>query len=326
MGSEVSWKDSGVMSKIPNNLKRIQVSRWFGIVDTPLSHASLHFDALRKELMNSIMPIGGPRSRPGFQVSLQPASPDLEELLAGALDHSSQGRDLTEALCSFIRFCAGSIIEDGKAIYELVSWRDSITAQPQKLDFFPIQPSTIFRKGSKFFQFSSEQAVRDRNRRNAVALPPDRLLAFFLPKAYRGFTHCQQQLVSIDNNSIFRLATAEQKRDRSNYSFSEHLHSQRLALASATRILGWEGLGFFDEAFLEFYFVKRYLLFRKFLIVLRQSILEVLNVSVKTLSTEFGPAAQLQIEGLPGLAEVETALKELEEGSRNFSTFIDQFS
>jgi hypothetical protein len=84
MGSEVSWKDSGVMSKIPNNLKRIQVSRWFGIVDTPLSHASLHFDALRKELMNSIMPIGGPRSRPGFQVSLQPASPDLEELLAGA--------------------------------------------------------------------------------------------------------------------------------------------------------------------------------------------------------------------------------------------------
>ena len=109
------------------------------------------------------------------------------------------------------------------------------------------------------------------------------------------------------------------------YDSSNQVHSQKLALAEAGKAIGWNARGLFQEDVLEFYSLKRHLLFERFKIELRNSILTTLNHGLKLAGKEMGFSAEIIIEGLPTIDHVEKAESELESGTQPFAEIYKPF-
>ena len=102
-------------------------------------------------------------------------------------------------------------------------------------------------------------------------------------------------------------------------------YSQQLALAEAGKSIGWNARGLFNENMLEFYQLKRFLLFERFKIDFRTSILATLNNGLRLAGKEMGFTAKINVQGVPTIPDIEKANSELESGSKPFGDIIKPF-
>ena len=122
------------------------------------------------------------------------------------------------------------------------------------------------------------------------------------------------------------MYSATRNQTDSFYDAKEHIRAEKLALAAATRTIGWTGGETLSEIFLEYYTLHRRLVFERFVISLREPILETLNEMLDRVGPRFGARSRLQISGLPTLKDVETAMIEFAAGERTFNSVLDDFT
>jgi hypothetical protein len=109
------------------------------------------------------------------------------------------------------------------------------------------------------------------------------------------------------------------------YDSANQVYSRKLALAESGRSIGWNARGLFNDETLEFYQLKRQLLFEKFKVELRGAILDTLNKGLSFAGKQMGFEAQISILGLPSLSDVEMAEYELDAGTKSFGDIIKPF-
>jgi hypothetical protein len=109
------------------------------------------------------------------------------------------------------------------------------------------------------------------------------------------------------------------------YDSSQHFRSQHVAVAAATKALGWNARGLFSDDTLEYYELHRQLRFERFKIALREGILTTLNSTLQRVGRELGFSAKLHIEGLPIHSDVERADEMLASGSGTFRDVLEPF-
>ncbi len=98
-----------------------------------------------------------------------------------------------------------------------------------------------------------------------------------------------------------------------------------LALAEAGKLIGWNARGLCQEQTLEYYEIYRKLLFERFKIELRTSILGTLNKGLDKAGQKLGFSGQLEIEGLPTLKDIEAAQAHLAVGDQPFREIVEPF-
>jgi hypothetical protein len=103
--------------------------------------------------------------------------------------------------------------------------------------------------------------------------------------------------------------------------FDTKLYSrtQKLALAEATREVGWTGgaiFGLGGQHVLENYWWQRELIFKRFTTELRERIVSELNDGLKRAGKVSGFQAQIQLFGFPTLAELDAAIGHIQAGDR----------
>jgi hypothetical protein len=320
-----------------NNLVADQQSVWFPFEefqkrpsgDSLLEVEGIYSTTFPRDISLHIMPIGGrSRARKGFKVSLEPHDEEFEQVVASALadQHQDYAYELARKVCDFFHHCAARIIEQGKAVYEIVLLSDSDTGESKCFELVPIDVRTLESRHGKTFQIVPTEWAARHDLPTTIPLQDDRLIIFSPPSSFSSLNEINEALARLGGAGISRMYSTTRDDPTSFYDAREHIRAEKLALAAATRTIGWTGGETLSEIFLEYYTLHRRLIFERFVISLREAILQTLNEVLGRVGPRFGKSARLQISGLPTLDDVAKAVDELAAGERTFNSVLDDFT
>ena len=320
-----------------NNFVADQQSVWFPFEklqkrsggDSLLELEGIYSSTFPRDTSLHIMPIGGrSRARKEFKVSLEPEDEEFEQIVAGALadQHHDYAYQLAHEVCDFFHHCGARITEYGKAVYEIVSLNEADTGKLRSFELVPIDVRTLEKRHGKIFQIVPLEWAEKHELPTNIPLQNDRLVIFSPPPTCSNLDEVNAALAQLGSGRILRMYSATRNRTNSFYDAKEHIRAEKLALAAATRTIGWTGGETLTEIFLEYYTLHRRLVFERFVISLREAILQTLNEMLDRVGPRFEVQSRLQISGLPTLEDVAAAMNELCAGERTFNSILDDFT
>jgi hypothetical protein len=110
------------------------------------------------------------------------------------------------------------------------------------------------------------------------------------------------------------------------YDLNKFARDQKMAVAEATKVIGWSARDVADDRFMtEYYHLHRFLRFETFKLKLRNSIIETLNQAISRAGNKLGFKANIIVEGLPTLEDIRQAEESLATGSKRFIDVINPF-
>jgi hypothetical protein len=263
-----------------------------------------------------------------FRVTLDPTDAKVEKLIATALNRDDYHTDLASATHNFFVQCAQTMMAYGEATYELVylSRQDDGAVVEFQLVF--IQPLTVMHRRGQLVQYIPVEVAQARKISQHVSLAPDRIITFVLPTSMqKGFSEMMEGLAFLSNHSIpdFIFQIGDDGSRQTPFDLTTHAHLEKQALAEAGKLIGWDARGLFREETLEYYDLHRALVFERFKVDLRTSLLEKVNEALALAGQKVGFSGQLRINGLPTRKEIEEAQAHLSAGDRPFQEILKPF-
>ena len=283
---------------------------------------------LIEDVALGIMPIGGRVEKKPFRVFVTPQNPRIEELIAEAIARRDYRRDFTSAVCDFFHDCAQTIMAFEEATYEIVYLSKPDEGAVVGFELMLIPQQTVIRRRGDIVQYIPADVAHKRKVSQYVQLSPERILTFKPPEYVQDkLGHIMESLAILSNPILpdFALQGAGGGLQQVPYDSTTHIRVQKRALADAGKLIGWNARGLFQEEVLEYYWLYRQLLFEKFKIELRNSILATLNNGLDRAGRELGFSGRIEIEGLPILADIDAAQVHLAAGDRPFKEILEPF-
>lgn len=146
-----------------------------------------------------------------------------------------------------------------------------------------ILPSSVKAEGGKLTQYVPESVGRKMGLHSEVIeLTPENILTFELPAYIRnhyttmmGALYAQGEVASVPD---FVLPSMKGEIAPIPFDLSKFNRDQKMAVAEATKLIGWNARQIPDDVFItEYYYLHRFLLFERFKLEVRESILSTLN-------------------------------------------------
>jgi hypothetical protein len=158
-----------------------------------------------------------------------------------------------------------------------------------------------------------------------VELDEARLVEFRLDKATEHRVSRVMSFLTVASQQQHRefglLQTATG--DEGGYDVTVHHTAIGELVAKATEPIGWDARGLYGDAWLEPYRVWRRLRFLEFRVEIRDTVLRQLNATLVGIGAVLGFQAQIELSGLPTLADVSQAKSDLETGDKLLSDFVE---
>lgn len=163
-----------------------------------------------------------------------------------------------------------------------------------------------------------------------IELTPDNIVIFEFPAYIRddyrpmmSALYAQGEITSMPN---FVLPSMKGEIAPVPFDSNKFSRDQKMAVAEATKLIGWNAREVADDVFItEYYYLHRFLLFERFKLEVRESILSKLNEAIARTGKKLGFTGQIVVEGLPSLAVIEDAQQGLEQGDRKFNDIMKPF-
>lgn len=193
-------------------------------------------------------------------------------------------------------------------------------------ELIPIQPLTVERRLDRFVQYIPKEVTQGKLSQY-VQLSPERILIFNLPTyVQKNFNHMMESLAFLSDNILPEFALLKGGAiSKIPFDSEVHLRTQKLALADAGKLIGWNARGLLQREMLEYYFVHRQLLFERFKIKLLDKILATLNEGLARAGKEIEFSGRLEVEGLPTILDVDAAQAHLAKGDKSFKEILKPF-
>jgi hypothetical protein len=293
-------------------------------------HAHYYTHMLVDDVSLRVLPNSLRRSG-GAAAVLEPPGEAAAGMVAQALARERDyfRRDLGDAVHDFFRHCATTLVTYLRAPYEIAYLSPPDSEAVVGFELVPVYPPTLFVEDEKFVQYVPQRWAESGRFPRRIEVAPDRLVVFDLPGEFReDWPQALHSLMAVEQGRGVDLALESFKvgRERLPYDFQAHKRSEFAAVAEATRCIGWDARGTFQDEQTEYYRIHRHLTFLRFLIQLRDSLLEKLNATLDTVSRVLPPLGHLRLEGVPTAADVEQALRHLQAGDKPFKDILAPFS
>ena len=268
-------------------------------------------------------------------VQLSPLNDIVQEDISLVLSRGEHhGYSLEEAVSSFIRECANTIMCQGQVIYEIVNYTDEIVAENSfsRLEYVPDGIIKFFLRQP--FQILYSLKGFENEESCFKKITKDKLVVFEMPKPYcNNYKALQSQLYMVEKYGVQNLLKKpleepNRKKKRSphqNVNVTDGFKFSNLAVLSATNLMGWNARNLASKHLQEYFTLVRFLQFERFKLKLRNSILDTINDNLDRLISDPTYTGKLQFHGLPTDEDVERAEKDLREGSRKFNDIIAPF-
>jgi len=282
---------------------------------------------LPEDVSLGIMPIGGRSSRPDFKVTLCPADKSAKEIIAAGLNRRDYGygRSLADSLYEFFRLLAADLCAAEQAVFEIVYLEEPQTEKVIGFELAFISENQIVEKKGQLYQSVPPELARERNISQLIPLAREDLMIFKAPADFeKPLRDVRQNLGQLDEKR-FPMMMLEATKTNTPYDFIAHQRSMKLALVEAVKPIGWNARGSFNDCVLSYYWIHMSLTFEKFKIQLREAMLTTLNGGLERIGEKIGFKAQIKIDGLPTLADVDTASNNLNSGAMPFTEVMKPF-
>jgi hypothetical protein len=273
----------------------------------------------------SIMPIGGRSSRPDFKVTISPADKRAEQIIVAGLNRSHSRDSLANALYDFLRMSAANLCVVDRLVFEIVYLEDRETKKPVGFELVFVNAKQIVEKGGQTYQFVPPEVAAENNVPELIPLSREDLITFKPPKDFeKPLRDMRAGLSQLDKMRLPAIMLEATKKNIP-YDFKAHQRSMKLALVETVKPIGWYARGSFNDQVLSYYWIRLMLTFEKFKILLRNTMLATLNDGLQSAGQKLDFKAQIQIDGLPTLADVDTAIQNLSSGAMAFTEVMKPF-
>jgi len=285
---------------------------------------------LIEDVYTQVFPIGGQSKNEAFKVQLSPPSGTLTALVASALNSRDRGwrHELPSALADFFHECSQSLITFGEVVYEIVYFSNPEDHKVAKFELQKVRPFTIKRHRGQLVQIIPQEVVLQRKAPPFIPLREDHMLVFSLPAKLRRTLDTTLESLAVLSRKLmpeFAMRDFVHAASKYHYDSANQIQAQKLALAEAGKQIGWNARALLYDDLLEFYFFERQLRFERFKVVLRTLIRDTLNRGLHLIGEKMGFRAQLVVEGLPTISDVERAERDLKSGSKPFGKILAPF-
>jgi hypothetical protein len=281
---------------------------------------------LIQDVSVSVLPVPGYGKRK-YEVVVEPMNLDTQRQISQALKDDRHGRGLTNAAYDFFQRCSSTLIAYGECYYEVVYLQDSLR-RPVKFLLLPIHPLTIIRRGKRILQYIPKQIANERGLANQkVELSAEDVLRFALPTYVMRKHRFMMESLAFSSVNFSPDFVMSNLKGETNVPFDLEVFSRarKIALARATREIGWSGRQLLRNEMLEYYMFHRHLVFEKFKCELRNQIIDVLNSGIARAGKLIGFDGHLVIQGLPTIPEIDQALERLQAGHNSFDEVMKPF-
>jgi len=275
-----------------------------------------------QDVMMSIIPYS--QSKWALKAFIEPANDKIENLIINAISTETHYRtDLNEELKDFIPKCAHNMLAFGESVYEIVYFSDVKTNEIKKFILVRVPPKTLHWHDDKLMQYIPKKIAKELNKPQYVELSTENIM-FFKPSGYFQWENIMKQLELLSISPVPSFVFDTEGR-RIPYDFDKQVYTRKLAVAETIKTIGWNARSSFQDEILEYYELHMNLLFQKFLIRLRNDIIDNLNKCLLNIGNKVGFSVELKIEGLPKLEDVNKIENHLKSGSMNFNDIRNSF-
>ncbi len=286
---------------------------------------------LIEDLHNGIMPIGGRSRKKNFKVSVTPSNREVEILISKALSEGEYYRDLSGSVCAFVSDCAVQVLLFGSAVYEIVSVSEKVDGKEVEVGFeLSLVPGkTVIQKGRSLVQILPADLAKKLGKTEQIDLNPEKIISFNIPPEYRGKNDTMFEALAVLSSPLippFVVNDMAKESSRTPYNATSHILSHNLAVARATRLVGWNARQLFQKDPLEYYLIRRRLRFEEFKIKLRERIIDDLDRGIERSCRRLGHEARIRVEGLPTIRDLQIANEHLQKGDVSFAALLEPFN
>ena len=289
---------------------------------------SVYLDTLPRDISVHVMPIGGTsRARKDFAVGIEPDDKAFEKIIAGGLEQrGSYHTALARAVCNFFQQTASQMMHDEGAAYEIVSLRDKDSDEAIGFDLFGINFRSLEFRGNTVIQTVPNDWAIEHQLPTRIEVEREKTVIFSLPPEFHDLNKTKDSLRRFGGAAIAQMYETSQANKNLGYDAKAHIRAENLALAAATRSIGWSAGQNLYNLFTEYYVLYRRLIFERSIISVRENILRTLNDALQRVARKFKKIVTLRIAGLPTREDANRAIRELASGSRTFGSVLDDFS
>jgi hypothetical protein len=281
---------------------------------------------LIEDVQIGVMPYGRRTANKPFAISLCPSNEEFANLITKGLPTYHRYRNIEDALCHFIKECAQSLIPFNRVVYEIAYLTDSENSRIVGFELVYIPPHSLTQHRDKFAQIIPAHIPIAGSPERYIELSRDSILIFEPPPKIRNILPIiLESLSKLGSLGMSRIMRTSHATKNSAYDFNTHLKMSKFAFAQITKEIGWNGRNILTDNILEYYLVYRQLLFEKFKIEIRDTILETLNSGLEGIGSKLDYSGKLEISGLPTLKEIDEAFYSLDKGDRTFKEILNTF-
>jgi hypothetical protein len=260
-------------------------------------------------------------NKPSFTVKLNGGSQDSEFELCEAIERHSR-RDLKEGFTDFVRETAKGLAYDGKVYYRILYTNE----EQSRFDLIRLYREDVWSFLGYHFVFKKDRRPRGKKESHRWG----QTVCFRLPPEYKGLPFLVRKMSKIDPTGLPEFALDQYhpespKSLRIPVDFNVVKNSEEYRLGRLTRSIGWTGRRLLSERMTEYYYLHRELIYKEFLIKLREGITRDLNKVLGYISHEIDFPSAIVLEGLPSLDEISKSRELLSTGSATFAEVMKPF-
>jgi hypothetical protein len=255
-----------------------------------------------------------------IKLQVEPSDGEEAERIAIAFGRHDY---VDRAVSEFIRECIPAALLFGEDSYEIAYELEANAEGKRQFYFLRIPPMSLDHSGDKMpVQRVPERIAAVLGGQRRIQIARSHLMIIEAPAGVRNYLPGVFERLHFLSDSILPPFVMEDLEDgKIDGPFDTTLYSRthKLALAEATREVGWTGgsiFGLGGQHVLENYWWQRELKFKRFTTELRERIVSELNDGLKRAGKVSGFQSQIQLLGFPTLAELDATMGHLQAGDR----------
>jgi hypothetical protein len=251
---------------------------------------------------------------PGMAIDIHSGDDQVVALVTKALAKDSWG-DLEDAVTKFIRQCASVVLAYGKAQYEIVIERSLESKTAVGFDLQWVTPHTIRRRFGRWVQDIGRRHAEERGWPRFTRIDIKRIITFELPGPLttRKLLDLKRTLAGV-GTALVPEGYLRGAGFPPGYDFNEFQRLRARAEATATSIVGWNSRGGLSDRLTDYYYLVREIRFQRFIVALRDAILDRLNIALSHILPQFGQSGRIVLENFTTLADIDRLSAELKDG------------
>jgi len=308
---------------------RKQQTVYYHMADQPSEvelASSFYTHMFSQDVSLGILPASCFTAKPNFKVTILPENDDVETVIRQGLADDRFNDSLANALYYFFYPLAASLCVTDTVTYEIVYIEDSQTNKPVGFELNPLAKKQLVKKQGMLYQIVPQEIAKEKNLPELIPLEDD-IIEFRPPVNFASELQDMRanlrQLDKMQNSSVTVDAIKSQN---TSYDFAVHQRSMKLALVETVKSIGWNARGLFNDSVMSYYWIRMGFTFEKFKIQLREIMLASLNTGLLQIGKKLGFEAQIKIEGLPTIADVNAASVNLDSGKMAFTEVMKPFN